>query len=92
VDAASMAIAWAYEFGRRSGFLDAAVGVLGDFTVDIEDMREQARRWRLRAKQHDDRTALALLDAAESLERRASEIDRLTWLATLASVRDPDIA
>jgi hypothetical protein len=42
---------------------------------DPDDMRKQARTWRLLARQFTEQRAQTLLDAAELLEHRADEID-----------------
>jgi hypothetical protein len=41
---------------------------------DPQDLRTQARRWRRLARFHDTATAVALIEAARRLERKADDL------------------
>jgi hypothetical protein len=42
---------------------------------DPRDLRDQAQRWRERARFHDRSAAEALIEAARALERKADRLD-----------------
>jgi len=45
---------------------------------DPKDLRDQAQRWRQRARFHDASAAAALIEAARALERMADRLDEGT--------------